>query len=95
MKAAVDDADVVEQNAALRQAARQAFYTYRFTLSNLRAHANRQQLTAGRIYRGLETLVERRNHHMGTLDPDAERRNHALATLSFNLSFPLSCMSVL
>ena len=47
MKAALDDAGVVEQDAALRQAAGQAFYnTFRFTLSDLRARANRQQLTA-------------------------------------------------
>ena len=47
MKAVLDDAGVVEQDAALRQAAGQAFYnTSRFTLSDLRARANRQQLTA-------------------------------------------------
>ncbi len=47
MKAALDDAGVVEQDPALRQAAGQAFYnTSRFTLSDLRARANRQQLTA-------------------------------------------------
>ena len=47
MKAALDGAGVVEQDAALRQAAGQAFYnTSRFTLSDLRARANRQQLTA-------------------------------------------------
>ena len=47
MKAALDAAGVVEQDAALRQAAGQAFYnTSRFTLSDLRARANRQQLTA-------------------------------------------------
>ena len=47
MKAALDDAGVVEQDAALRQTAGQAFYnTSRFTLSDLRARANRQQLTA-------------------------------------------------
>ena len=40
MKAALDDAGVVEQDAALRQAAGQAFYnTSRFTLSDLRARA--------------------------------------------------------
>ena len=45
MKAALDDAGVVEQDAALRQAAGQAVYnTSRFTLSDLRARANRQQL---------------------------------------------------
>ena len=38
---------MVEQDAALRQAGGQAFYnTSRFTLSDLRARANRQQLTA-------------------------------------------------
>ena len=47
MKASLDAAGVVEQNPALRQAAGQAFYnTSRFTLSDLRARANRQQLTA-------------------------------------------------
>ena len=47
MKATLDDAGVVEQEAALRQAAGQAFYnTSRFTLSDLRARGNRQQLTA-------------------------------------------------
>ena len=47
MKATLDDAGVVEQDAARRQAAGQAFYnTSRFTLSDLRARANRQQLTA-------------------------------------------------
>ena len=47
MKAILDAADVVEQDAALRQAAGQAFYnTSRFTLRDLRARASRQQLTA-------------------------------------------------
>ena len=47
MKAALDDASVVEQDPALRQAAGQAFYnTSRFTLRDLKARANRQQLTA-------------------------------------------------
>ena len=47
MKASLDGAGVVEQDPALRQAAGQAFYnTCRFTLSDLRARANRQQLTA-------------------------------------------------
>ena len=47
MKAVLDDAGVVERDAALRQAAGQAFYnTSRFTLSDRRARANRQQLTA-------------------------------------------------
>ena len=47
MNATLDDAGVVEQDAALRQAAGQAFYnTSRFTLSDLRARANRQQLPA-------------------------------------------------
>ena len=47
MKATLDDAGVVEQDPALRQAAGQAFYnTFRFTLRDLRARANRQQLTA-------------------------------------------------
>ena len=47
MKGHLDAADVVEQDAALRQAAGQAFYnTSRFTLRDLRARASRQQLTA-------------------------------------------------
>ena len=47
MKATLDGAGVVEQDAALRQAAGQAFYnTSRFTLRDLRARASRQQLTA-------------------------------------------------
>ncbi len=47
MKATLDDAGVVEQDAALRQAAGQTFYNISgFTLSDLRARANRQQLTA-------------------------------------------------
>ena len=47
MKATLDDAGVVEQDPALRQAAGQAFYNISgFTLRDLRARANRQQLTA-------------------------------------------------
>ena len=47
MKASLDAAGVVEQDPALRQAAGQAFYnTSKFTLRDLRARANRQQLTA-------------------------------------------------
>ena len=47
MKATLDDAGIVEQDAALRQAAGQAFYnTSPFTLRDLRARASRQQLTA-------------------------------------------------
>ncbi len=47
MKASLDAAGVVEQDPALRQAAGQAFYnTSRFTLSDLRARANPQQLAA-------------------------------------------------
>ena len=47
MKATLDDAGVIEQDAALRQAAGQGFYnTSGFTLRDLRARANRQQLTA-------------------------------------------------
>ena len=47
MQATLDAADVVEQDAALRQAAGQAFYnTSRFTLRDLRARASRQQLSA-------------------------------------------------
>ena len=44
---AVDQTGVVEQDAALRQAAGQAFYnTSKFTLRDLRARASRQQLRA-------------------------------------------------
>ena len=47
MKATLDEAGVVEQDATLRQVAGQAFYnTSKFTLSDLRARANRQQLEA-------------------------------------------------
>ena len=47
MKTALDEAGVVEQDAALRQAAGQAFYNAsRFTLRDLRARASRQQLEA-------------------------------------------------
>ena len=47
MKAQLDDAGIVEQKEALRHAAGQAFYnTSKFTLRDLRARANRQQLTA-------------------------------------------------
>ena len=47
MKTTLDDAGVVEQDATLRQVAGQAFYnTSKFTLSDLRARANRQQLEA-------------------------------------------------
>ena len=47
MKATLDAADVVEQDAALRQAADQAIYNAaQFTLRDLRARASRQQLEA-------------------------------------------------
>ena len=47
MKATLDAAGVVEQDAALRQAAGQAFYNAsRFTLRDLRARANHQLLEA-------------------------------------------------
>ncbi len=47
MKANLDKAGVVEQEATLRQVAGQAFYnTSKFTLRDLRARANRQQLEA-------------------------------------------------
>ena len=47
MKATLDKAGVVEQKAALRQAAGQAFYNVsQFTLRDLRARASRQQLEA-------------------------------------------------
>lgn len=45
MKGSLDDAGVVEQDAALRQAAGQAFYnTSKFTMRDLKARASRQQL---------------------------------------------------
>lgn len=47
MQASLDEAGIVHQDAALRQAAGQAFYnTSRFTLRDLRARANKQQLRA-------------------------------------------------
>ena len=47
MKAGLDSAGIIEQDAALRQAAGQAFYnTLRFTLRDLWARASQQQLTA-------------------------------------------------
>ncbi len=47
MKATLDAAGVVEQDAALRQAAGQAFYNCsKFTLTDLRARGNPQQLRA-------------------------------------------------
>ena len=47
MKASLDKAGVVEQDAALRQAAGQAFYnTSKFTMRDLKSRANRQQLKA-------------------------------------------------
>ena len=43
----LDDQGIIDQDFALRQAAGQAFYnTSKFTLRDLRARANRQQLTA-------------------------------------------------
>ncbi len=47
MKASLDKAGIVHQEAALRKAAGQAFYnTSQFTLCDLRARASRQQLKA-------------------------------------------------
>ena len=47
MKAGLDKAGIVHQDEALRQAAGQAFYnTSKFTLHDLRARANQQQLKA-------------------------------------------------
>ena len=47
MKASLDDIGIVDQKAALRHAAGQAFYnTSKFTLKNLRARARCQQLRA-------------------------------------------------
>ena len=47
MKKVLDDAGLVDQDAALRKAAGQAFYnTSKFTLRDLRARASRQQLKA-------------------------------------------------
>ena len=46
-KASLDDAGVIEQYSTLQQAAGQAFYnTSKFTLRDLKARANRQQLRA-------------------------------------------------
>jgi type I restriction enzyme M protein len=45
MKASLDEAKIVHQDAALRQAAGQAFYnTSRYTLRDLRSRASQQQL---------------------------------------------------
>src|SRR5687768_13002703 len=47
MRASLDEAKIVHQESALRQAAGQAFYnTSRFTLRDLKAQASRQQLKA-------------------------------------------------
>ena len=47
MRAVLDHAGVVEQDSALRAAARQALYsTSKFTLRDLRARASRQRLEA-------------------------------------------------
>ena len=47
MKASLDKAGIVHQDAALRQAAKQAFYnTSKFTLRDLKARSSRQQLEA-------------------------------------------------
>jgi len=47
MKASLDEAGIVHQDQALRQAAGQAFYnTSKFTLRDLKARANQQQLKA-------------------------------------------------
>ena len=47
MKASLDKAGIVSQDRALRQAAGQAFYnTSKFTLRDLKARANQQQLRA-------------------------------------------------
>jgi type I restriction enzyme M protein len=47
MKASLDEAGIVHQDQALRQAAGQAFYnTSRFTLRDLKARASQQQLRA-------------------------------------------------
>jgi type I restriction enzyme M protein len=47
MKAALDKAEITNQDASLRQAAGQAFYnTSKFTLRDLRSRASQQQLKA-------------------------------------------------
>ena len=47
MKSMLDEAGIIEQDAALRQTAGQAFYNFsKFTLHDLRARASRQQLEA-------------------------------------------------
>src|ERR1041385_3952643 len=47
MKARLDNAGILNQDAALRQAAGQAFYnTSKFTLRDLRGRASQQQLRA-------------------------------------------------
>lgn len=60
MKASLDEAGIVEQEPPLRQVAGQAFYnSSKFTMRDLRARANRQQLegegdTAGNLLGGPE-----------------------------------------
>ena len=50
MKTSLDEAGVVEQDPALRQAAGQAFYnTSKFTMRDLKSRANRQQCSAWRM----------------------------------------------
>ena len=63
MKAVLDQTGVVEQDAALRQAAGQAFYnTSKFTLRDLRARASRQQLRADFEAYPRRLLAQRTGH---------------------------------
>ena len=63
MKAVLDQTGGVEQDAALRQAAGQAFYnTSKFTLRDLRARASRQQLRADFEAYPRRLLAQRTGH---------------------------------
>ena len=77
MKAVLDQTGVVEQDAALRQAAGQAFYnTSKFTLRDLRARASRpaNQLVQARIDGAVK---ERSDGRAGRHGPDGLRRGAA------------------
>ena len=71
MKASLDDAGVVKQDAALRRAAGQSFYNVSpFTLRDLRARASRQQLEAD-FRAWLDGACARRPQHPPPATPAA------------------------
>src|SRR6266403_2146249 len=79
MKASLDKAGIVHQDQALRQAAGQSFYnTSKFTLRDLRARANQQQLKADfeAYLDGFSPNVQEilDNHAMGTIFEELVRR---------------------